>query len=86
MHYHTNWSSRREQISRGWSVDTFGEMYMIFQQTPDVDLRNGTTLAQPLPVEGGEATTLRAVNLKHGATNNKLTGHLRVTVIEEASA
>ena len=59
---------------------------VILYRIPDTDLRNGNLVAEPLHVEGGEARKLRTVNLKHGLMNDSLTGCVRITVINEATA
>lgn len=59
---------------------------MILHRIPGTELRNGTPPANPPPVEGGEARNLRTVDFKHGPADVTLTGNVRVTVIDEATA
>lgn len=59
---------------------------MILHRIPDTELWNGIPPAKPLPVEGREARNLRTVDFKHGPTDVTLSGNVRVTVIDEATA
>ena len=74
----------REKNAGVWSVDTVSNMNMILHRIPDADLRNGTLLAEPRLVEGGEAKKLRIVHLKRSLMNDLLNGRVRITVIDEA--
>ena len=78
--------SQHDLTARHASVDTVSRIYMNLHRIPDTELWNGTPPAKPLPVEGGEARNLRTVDFKHDPTNVTLTGNVRVTVVDEATA